>query len=117
MTISRRILFSLLAALLTIMSVAGYLEFERTRRDGEAQLIEDQQALIATAAYNLVNPLWNLNRPEVEQSVEYEAAGGIVRALIVYDEKDSIYFGKIRAASGWLVPFCEGCARRGFPTF
>jgi PAS domain S-box-containing protein len=101
-TISKQILLSLMGTLIVVLGIWGYLESMRTMRHEQEKLRHDQQTIAERVAYNLVYPLWNLNRAEVEKTIQYEAVEEVVRAILVYDDNGDFYSGTIRDESGHL---------------
>ena len=104
-SLSRQVLLGLGLGILAVMGAWGLAELHEARRQGQAQLLKDQQAIAERLAYNLNDPLWNLDKQDMERTVRYEAVNGVVQALLVYDENGALYLGKVRDPQGLLQDY------------
>jgi signal transduction histidine kinase/HAMP domain-containing protein len=101
-SIAKQVLVALLLAVLGITGAWGGFELYHADEAGHEQFIQDQHALTERLAHNLTYPVWNLNRAEVEKTLQYEAVHPGVQALLVYGDDGALYAGKLLAASGGL---------------
>lgn len=99
-TISRQILTTLLLAILIVLGgwsafeIRNALVMEEMKLDAGARLVAER------LAYNLVNPLWNINLEEVENTILYEIKSDMISAVIVLDEFGNIQAGKVELPDG-----------------
>jgi signal transduction histidine kinase len=99
-TISRQILSTLLLTILIVLGgwsafeIRNALVMEEMKLDAGARLVTER------LAYNLVNPLWNMNLDEVEKTILYEIRADMISAVIVKDEFGNIHSGKVELTDG-----------------
>jgi PAS domain S-box-containing protein len=104
-SISQQILVSLLLAVLGILGAGGAYELRVTYRQEHERFLSEHRAAVERIAHNLIYPVWNLNRAEVEKTIRYEAVDPGVRAILVYDEGGKPYAGLLRNDQGYLETF------------
>ena len=104
-SLSAQILALLLLALLGILGAWGAFELRRSYAAEHERYINSHHAAVERLAHNLVYPVWNLNRSEVDKTIRYEALDEGVDAILVYDDSNKLYTGLVRNALGQLETY------------
>ena len=108
-TIASQILVALLMTMLLVIGTAGYWDLQNTMRQRQEHLVLAQRQAAERLSYNVVSPLWNLNRAEVGKVIENEIAEEDIRAIVLYDEGGEVYAGMVREdTSGKAEPYDAG---------
>jgi PAS domain S-box-containing protein len=106
-SVSQQILVSLLLAVLGILGAWGAFELRVNYHQEHARFLSEHRSALERIAHNLIYPVWNLNRAEVEKTIRYEAVDPGVKAILVYDESGKPYAGLLRNQLGSLDPYSD----------
>jgi signal transduction histidine kinase len=99
-TITKQILVSLVITVIVVLGGWSYIEQMRISRNDRENLQNTQRNIEKSLAYYLIDPVWNLNKSEIIDSVRYQFAEKSVMGIFVYDEDQKLYAGAIREKIG-----------------
>ena len=99
-TIARQILTSVLLTMIIVLGGWSVVEIVAEQRTEGSKLTAEAQLAADRLAHNVVYPLWNKNRVEVEKDLLFELRAATISAVIVLDDAGSIYAGKVEAPDG-----------------
>lgn len=99
-SISRQMLTTLLLTIVIVLGGWSAVEILTVQHTEAVKLACEAQLASERLAHNLVYPLWNMNREEVEKDIMFELKATIISAVIVLDEAGNIYAGKFESPEG-----------------
>lgn len=99
-TTAGQILLAVIVTVVTVLGVSSVVEL-KILKQREVNLLQRRGNITADRISNsLANPLWNLDRAEVERVVRDELAAQEVARIEILDEKGQSYIDKIKTVDG-----------------
>ncbi len=102
MSITQKVLLALALSIVLIMSGAGILYFSSEKNKAVAQMHRAAEKTAERLANSLIYPLWNINRAEIEKTLELEMADENMHAIYLVDEFDQFLVGRIKDPQGQI---------------
>lgn len=104
-SISAKVVIILIISNIVIMTGLGIISYINQRNQTKKDIDKRAEQILNRLANSLLHPLWYFNNIEIEKIINLEMADENVLAIIIKDENDSFYMGKIRNKKQQVIDY------------